>query len=31
VTATEVTVHKPQAPIEVPFADVAVRILRERP
>jgi dihydroneopterin aldolase len=31
VTVTEVTVHKPQAPIEVPFADVAVRILRERP
>jgi dihydroneopterin aldolase len=30
VTATEVTVHKPQAPIDVPFADVAVRILRER-
>ena len=30
VTAVEVTVHKPDAPIEVPFADVAVRILRER-
>ncbi|MFF1572561.1 dihydroneopterin aldolase [Leifsonia sp. NPDC058292] len=30
VTAAEVTVHKPQAPIEVPFEDVAVRILRER-
>jgi dihydroneopterin aldolase len=24
----EVTVHKPQAPIEVPFADVAVTIYR---
>jgi dihydroneopterin aldolase len=31
VTATEITVHKPQAPIDVPFADVAVRILRVRP
>ncbi|MFF1879724.1 dihydroneopterin aldolase [Leifsonia sp. NPDC058230] len=30
VTAVEVTVHKPDAPIEVPFDDVAVRILRER-
>jgi len=30
VTATEVTVHKPQAPIQVPFGDVAVRIVRER-
>ncbi|WP_431278301.1 dihydroneopterin aldolase [Leifsonia poae] len=30
VTAVEVTVHKPDAPIEVPFEDVAVRILRER-
>lgn len=31
VDAVEVTVHKPQAPIAVPFADVAVRILRSRP
>ncbi len=30
VEAVEVTVHKPDAPIEVPFADVAVRIVRER-
>ncbi len=30
VDAVEVTVHKPDAPIEVPFADVAVRIRRER-
>jgi dihydroneopterin aldolase len=30
VTAVEVTVHKPDAPIEEPFGDVAVRILRER-
>ncbi len=28
--AVEVTVHKPSAPIEVPFDDVAVRITRER-
>jgi 7,8-dihydroneopterin aldolase/epimerase/oxygenase len=28
--AVEVTVHKPEAPIAVPFADVAVRIYRER-
>jgi 7,8-dihydroneopterin aldolase/epimerase/oxygenase len=28
VDAVEVTVHKPQAPIEVPFADVAVTIYR---
>lgn len=27
---TEVTVHKPGAPIEVPFDDVAVRIVRGR-
>jgi len=26
----DVTVHKPSAPIEVPFDDVAVRILRSR-
>ncbi|MEV8212936.1 dihydroneopterin aldolase [Leifsonia sp. NPDC077715] len=31
VDAVEVTVHKPQAPIAVPFGDVAVRILRSRP
>jgi dihydroneopterin aldolase len=30
VDAVEVTVHKPQAPITVPFADVAVRITRRR-
>jgi len=30
VDAVEVTVHKPQAPIAVPFADVAVRIVRGR-
>lgn len=30
VDAVEVTVHKPQAPIAVPFADVAVRIVRSR-
>ncbi|MFF2271577.1 dihydroneopterin aldolase [Agromyces sp. NPDC058136] len=28
--AVEVTVHKPQAPITVPFADVAVTIVRRR-
>ncbi|MFM8895410.1 MAG: dihydroneopterin aldolase [Actinomycetales bacterium] len=26
--SVEVTVHKPQAPIPVPFADAAVRITR---
>lgn len=26
----QVTVHKPQAPIEVPFTDVAVQIVRDR-
>lgn len=31
VAAVEVAVHKPQAPIGVPFADVVVRIRRERP
>jgi dihydroneopterin aldolase len=31
VDAVEVTVHKPQAPITVPFGDVAVRIVRSRP
>jgi dihydroneopterin aldolase len=30
VEAAEVTVHKPNAPIEVPFADVAVTLRRER-
>ncbi|WP_035777137.1 dihydroneopterin aldolase [Arthrobacter sp. H5] len=30
VDAVEVTVHKPKAPIEVPFGDVAVSIFRER-
>ena len=29
--SVDVTVHKPQAPITVPFGDVAVRILRSRP
>jgi len=28
--ATEVTVHKPQAPITVPFADVSITIRRTR-
>ncbi|MGN6442568.1 MAG: dihydroneopterin aldolase [Arthrobacter sp.] len=28
--AVEITVHKPQAPIEVPFGDVAVTVHRER-
>lgn len=31
VRAVEVTVHKPTAPIGLPFEDVAVRILREGP
>ncbi len=30
VAATTVTVHKPQAPISVPFDDVSVTIHRER-
>ena len=30
VDAVEVTVHKPEAPIRVPFADVAVTIVRGR-
>jgi dihydroneopterin aldolase len=30
VEEVEVTVHKPEAPIEVPFADVAVTIVRGR-
>lgn len=28
VTAVEVTVHKPQAPIEVPFGNVSVTVVR---
>jgi 7,8-dihydroneopterin aldolase/epimerase/oxygenase len=31
VAAVEVTVHKPKAPIEVPFGDVTITIFRERP
>jgi dihydroneopterin aldolase len=31
VAAATVTVHKPQAPIELEFADVAVVLRRERP
>jgi dihydroneopterin aldolase / 2-amino-4-hydroxy-6-hydroxymethyldihydropteridine diphosphokinase len=31
VRAVEVTVHKPQAPIAVPFSDVAVTVERARP
>ncbi|WP_350349079.1 dihydroneopterin aldolase [Agromyces sp. G08B096] len=30
VTETEVTVHKPDAPIAVPFGDVAVTVVRGR-
>jgi 7,8-dihydroneopterin aldolase/epimerase/oxygenase len=30
VTAVEVAVHKPEAPVGVPFDDVVVRIRRER-
>ncbi len=30
VTKTEVTIHKPQAPISVPFSDVSVTIVRSR-
>ena len=30
VRAVEVTVHKPDAPIEVPFVDVSVTVSRER-
>lgn len=30
VAAVDITVHKPQAPIEVPFGDVSVHIHRER-
>ena len=28
VTCAEVTVHKPSAPVEVPFGDVAVTVVR---
>ena len=31
VAAVDVTVHKPKAPIEVPFGDVAVTLRRSRP
>jgi dihydroneopterin aldolase len=31
VSEVEVTVHKPEAPITVPFDDVSVTILRRRP
>jgi dihydroneopterin aldolase len=30
VDAVELTVHKPQAPIRVPFGDVSVTVFRER-
>lgn len=30
VSAVEVTVHKPKAPIPVPFSDVTIHIYRER-
>ncbi|GAB4097917.1 dihydroneopterin aldolase [Sinomonas halotolerans] len=30
VDAVEITVHKPEAPIRVPFADVSVTVFRER-
>lgn len=30
VSAVQVTVHKPKAPIQVPFADVSVTIYRQR-
>lgn len=31
IQAVEVTVHKPEAPIQVPFGDVSISIYRERP
>lgn len=31
VSAVEITVHKPKAPIQVTFADVSVTIYREKP
>ncbi|WP_043568136.1 dihydroneopterin aldolase [Acaricomes phytoseiuli] len=30
VSAVEVTVHKPEAPLQVPFDDVAITVYRER-
>ena len=30
VRAVEVTIHKPQAPIEVPFGNVSVTVVREK-
>lgn len=30
ITAVELTVHKPKAPIAVPFTDVSVTVFRER-
>lgn len=30
VAAVDITVHKPKAPIEVPFGDVSIQIHRER-
>ncbi len=30
VEAVEVTVHKPKAPIQVPFGDVSIRVFRSR-
>lgn len=30
VQIVEVTVHKPQAPVDVPFSDISVRITRRR-
>ena len=30
IQAVDVTIHKPKAPIEVPFGDVAVSVHRER-
>jgi len=31
VSETEITVHKPQAPVQVPVTDIAVTIRRSRP
>ncbi|WP_349361643.1 dihydroneopterin aldolase [Paenarthrobacter sp. PH39-S1] len=31
VSAVEITVHKPKAPIQVPFGDVTINIYRESP
>ncbi|ALE93516.1 dihydroneopterin aldolase [Arthrobacter alpinus] len=30
VSAVEVTVHKPKAPIQVPFGDVSIKVFRSR-